>query len=42
MAAVLIAVPGAVSYDYGQLEAADWQGPRIAALKEIIDLVDRL
>ena len=40
MTAVLIAVPGAVSYDYGRLEAADWQGQRVAALSELMDLVD--
>ena len=40
MTAVLIAVPGEVHYDYGQLEAASWQGMRIAALKDLMDLVD--
>jgi putative hydrolase of the HAD superfamily len=40
MKAVLIEVPGAVSYDYGQLEAGSWQGARIAALGEIVNLVD--
>ena len=40
MTTVLVAVPGAVRYDDGQFEAAEWPGPRIATLKEIIDLVN--
>ena len=40
MTAVLIAVPGAVHYDYGRLEAASWQGPRVAALSDLMNLVD--
>ena len=40
MTTVLVAVPGAMRYDDGQFEAAEWPDPRIAALKEIVDLVN--
>ena len=40
MTTVLVAVPGAMRYDDGQFGATEWPGPRIAALKEIIDLVN--
>ena len=39
MTAVLFA-PGSMNGNYTSLEAASWQGQRIVALKELMDLVD--
>ena len=39
MTAVLFA-PGSMNGNYTSLEAASWQGQRIVALNELMDLVD--
>jgi putative hydrolase of the HAD superfamily len=39
MHAVLIAVPGEETLSDGMMEAATWQGPRVAALSEVVRMV---